>query len=77
MALIEKEFIPPKKEQFHVRLDPDLIEMLNRYAAFIESSSNYIIEQSLRHTFTKDRDFQTWLSTQETTGEDGEEAARG
>jgi hypothetical protein len=71
MSLIEKERVPPKKEQCHVRLDPDVMQMLNQYCIFIESSPNYVVEESLRYTFTKDRDFQNWLSTQETTREEG------
>lgn len=68
MPLIDREFIPPKKEQLNVRVDPDVMEMLNRYCVFLDSGQHYIVEQALRYMFTKDRDFQTWLSTQETTG---------
>ncbi len=75
MPLIDREFIPPKKEQLNTRLDPEVIGMLNRYCVFLNSSQFYVVEQALRYMFTKDRDFQTWLSTQETTGKDGEETA--
>ncbi len=71
MPLIEREFIPPKKEQLNVRVDPDVVEMLNRYAAFLNSGQRYVVEQALRYMFAKDSDFQTWLSTQETTGDTG------
>jgi len=69
MALIEKEFIPPKKEQFHIRLDPELMAI--RYCIFIESGQDFVIERSLRFTLTKDRGFQTWFAAQGTTGGDG------
>ena len=61
MALIEKQVIPPKKEQLTIRLDPGTIAMLERYAEFIESSLHYVIEESLAFTFRKDREFQEWL----------------
>jgi hypothetical protein len=69
MPVIEREFIPPKKEQLNVRLDPDALELLNQYCVFIESSQHYVVQQALRFMFGKDRDFQNWLSAQGTTGE--------
>ena len=69
MSLIDKEVIAPKKKPLSIRLDPELSRLLESYCIFIQSSQNYVIERSLRYTFTKDRDFQLWLSTQETTEE--------
>ncbi len=45
MPLIEQEIIPPKKEQFTLRLDPELMELVECYARFIHSGQNYVIEQ--------------------------------
>src|SRR5438093_13643447 len=67
MALIEKQVVLAKKEQLSVRLDPRTVELLERYAAFIESSLHYLIEQSLAYTFRKDREFQDWLERNGTT----------
>lgn len=68
MALIQKEFVPPKKEQISIRLNPDTLELLEQYCRFIESTANYVVEASLRLTFTKDRSFQEWLIHNRTTG---------
>ena len=68
MPLIEQEIIAPKKEQVTVRLNPELMELLECYARFIHSGQNYVVEQSLRYTFSKDRDFQQWLPKNRTTG---------
>ena len=65
MPLIEREFIPPKKEQLNIRLAPDVLETLNRYCVFLNSSQNYVVEQALGYMFGKDREFQTWLATQD------------
>ena len=73
MPLIEQEFIAPKKEQFTLRLDPELMELLECYSRFIQSGQNYVIEQSLRYTFRRDRDFQEWLLKNRTTGEKRED----
>jgi hypothetical protein len=69
MPLIEQEIIPPKKEQFTLRLDPEALELVECYARFIHSGQNYVIEKSLRYTLSKDRDFQQWLPQNRTTGE--------
>lgn len=75
MAIIRKEFIPPKKEQVTIRLDPDVLRRLDLYCRFIESCQNYVIEQSLEYTFNKDRDFHDWLLKNGTTaGEEGAHA---
>jgi hypothetical protein len=75
MALIEKEFVPPKREQINIRLNPDTLETLERYCRFISSSQNYVVEQSLRLTFNKDRAFQEWLRHNRTTVEKKETIA--
>jgi hypothetical protein len=49
--------------------------MLLRYCTFLDSSQHYVVEQALRYMFGKDRDFQSWLTSQETTAENT--AARG
>jgi predicted transcriptional regulator len=75
MALIAKERIPPKREQINIRLNPDVLEMLDNYCRFIESSQNYVVEQSLRYTFDRDRAFAEWLTQNETTGEKTKDAS--
>jgi predicted transcriptional regulator len=75
MPVIEREFIPPKKEQLNIRVDPDVAQTLDHYCTFIASSQHYVVEQALRYMFGKDRDFQSWLTSQETTAENT--AARG
>lgn len=69
MALIDKEFIPPKKEQINIRLDPELLDLLECYCRFIQSAQNYVVEQSLGYTFRRDREFQQRLLKNRTTGE--------
>jgi hypothetical protein len=70
MAIIAKEIIPPKKEQATVRLNPEVMTQLEAYCRFISSSSNHVVERALLHVFNRDREFQTWLRIQETTGGD-------
>jgi hypothetical protein len=75
MPLIEKEFVPPKKEQCKVRLDPDVMDLLESYCRFMESSQNYVLERLLRYGFNRDRDFQVWLQKNRTTAGEDEDRA--
>ena len=76
MALIPKEYVAPKKEQRNVRLDPATMKTLERYCEFVESSPNYVVENLLRYTFRRDREFQAWLENQPATGSDDTTASR-
>ena len=67
MALILKEPVLPKKEQLNIRLDPEVIEKLESYCTFIESTQNYVIQQLLLYTFRKDKEFQRYLEVHGTT----------
>ena len=69
MPLIEREFIAPKKGQLNIRVDPDVMETLERYAEFLSSGQNYVVEQALRYLFAKDRDFANWLATSRVSDE--------
>ena len=62
MSLIPK--LEPKHEKKIVtaRLDEEIHGMLQRYAVFVGNASHdYIITESLKLLFRKDRDFKEWL----------------
>jgi hypothetical protein len=44
-----------------VRLTPQILRLLERYCEFIDSRAHHVIEEALKFTFGKDRDFQSWL----------------
>ena len=60
-------FIPkqPKKErnQITIRLDRDVLEGLERYCRYLDSSRDYVINQCLVFIFRKDRHFTEWVET--------------
>ena len=60
-------FIPkqPKKErnQITIRLDRDVLESLERYCRYLDSSPDYVINQCLVFIFRKDRHFTEWAKT--------------
>ena len=55
----------PKKErdQITIRLERDVLQNLEHYCRYLESSRDYVINQCLTFIFRKDRPFQEWLAT--------------
>ena len=63
MALIPK--VEPKQEKKVVsaRLDEEAHSMLQRYAAFLGGATHeYIIGESLKRLFRRDKEFNAWLA---------------
>ena len=66
MALIPK--VEPKQEKKVVsaRLDEEAHMMLERYAAFLGGATHeYIIGESLKRLFRRDKEFNQWLAKNE------------
>ena len=66
MALIPK--VEPKQEKKVVsaRLDEEAHMMLQRYAAFLGGATHeYIIGESLKRLFRRDKEFNQWLAKNE------------
>jgi hypothetical protein len=66
MALIPK--VEPKQEKKVVsaRLDEEAHMMLERYAAFLGGATHeYIIGESLKRLFRRDKEFNQWLTKNE------------
>ncbi len=56
----------PKKErdQITIRLDRDVLETLEHYCRYLESSRDWVINQCLTFIFRKDKPFTLWLAGQ-------------
>jgi hypothetical protein len=66
MALIPK--VEPKQEKkvISARLDEEAHTMLKRYAAFLGGATHeYIIGESLKRLFRRDKEFNAWLAKNE------------
>ena len=76
MALIPK--VEPKQEKKVVsaRLDEEAHTMLQRYAAFLGGATHeYIIGESLKRLFRRDKEFNLWLEKNEAGSPPDVEAA--
>ena len=76
MALIPK--VEPKQEKKVVsaRLDEETHQMLQRYAAFLgDATHEYIIGESLKRLFRRDKEFKQWLDKNYPSGLEKVESA--
>jgi hypothetical protein len=48
------------------------MRLLECYCEFIDSRAHHVIEEALKFTFGKDRDFQSWLEKNGATRERGD-----
>jgi predicted transcriptional regulator len=62
MPLIRRQPKPPTRIPITCKVPEDVAAMLKRYAEFLESTQEYVITESLRLAFAKDKEFQTWLA---------------
>ena len=75
MALIPK--VEPKQEKKVVsaRLDEEAHTMLQRYATFLGGATHeYIIGESLKRLFRRDKEFNQWLAMNEKNSSGDSEA---
>jgi hypothetical protein len=50
-----------ERQPLTIKLEAPLIRALKLYAEYIHSSQEWVVNESLRLTFTKDDGFQEWL----------------
>jgi hypothetical protein len=63
MALIPKVEPKHEKKVVSARLDEEAHAMLQRYAAFLGGATHeYIIGESLKRLFRRDKEFNEWLA---------------
>ena len=66
MALIPKVEPKQEKKPVSVRLDQESHGMLLRYATFLGGATHeYIVCESLKRLFRRDKEFQDWLAKNE------------
>jgi hypothetical protein len=63
MAFIPRQVKPPARIAINCKVPEHLATLLKHYAAFLESSQEHIISETLRVTFRRDKEFQAWLAT--------------
>ena len=72
MSVIDRQPKLAKKESLSVRLTPQAMRLLERHCQLIDSSAHHVVEEALKFTFAKDRDFQSWLKQNGTKADEGD-----
>jgi hypothetical protein len=63
MPFIPRQVKPPSRLAVTCKLPQELATLLKLYAEFLESSQEYVVTETLRVAFRRDKEFQTWLAT--------------
>ncbi len=66
MPFIPRQVKPPARIAITCKVPEDLATLLKRYAEFLDSTQEYIVTETLRLAFTRDKEFQTWLHATQT-----------
>ena len=63
MPFIPRQVKPPARIAITCKVPEAVATLLKHYAEFLESSQEHVVTETLRLTFRRDREFQTWLAT--------------
>ncbi len=64
MAVLKAPPKQPKTTVVQLRLDDEAKMKLAKYAEFLDCSPSYVVTEALKLVYHKDKDFQSWLSSQ-------------
>ena len=64
MASVIPKQLKKDRDQITIKLDRDVLQNLEHYCRYLDSSRDYVINQCLVFIFRKDRTFSDWLISQ-------------
>jgi hypothetical protein len=64
MASVIPKQLKKDRDQITIKLDRDVLQNLEHYCRYLDSSRDYVINQCLVFIFRKDRTFSDWLGGQ-------------
>lgn len=70
MAVLKAPPKQPKTTVVQLRLDDEARAKLTKYAEFLDCSPSYVVTEALKLVYNKDKEFQTWLSGQQTNNQE-------
>ena len=60
MPAIARQVKPPARTTITNKVLVETADLLKRYAQFLDSTQDYVVNEVLAQTFRRDREFQTW-----------------
>ena len=61
MPFIPRQVKPPARVPITCKLPEETATLLKRYAEFLDSTQEYVVNETLLVAFRRDREFQDWL----------------
>ena len=62
MPFIPRQVKPPARVAVACKVPETLATLLKRYAEFLESTQEYVVVETLRLAFRRDKEFHAWLA---------------
>ena len=62
MPFIPRQVKPPARLVITCKLPEETATLLKRYAQFLDSTQEYVVNETLCVAFRRDKEFQTWLA---------------
>lgn len=62
MPFIPRQVKPPARQVITCRLPEETTILLKRYAEFLDSTQEYVVNETLLVAFRRDKEFQEWLA---------------
>jgi hypothetical protein len=63
MPFIPRQVKPPARLPITCKVPEETARVLKHYAEFLDSTQEYVIVETLRLAFRRDKEFQAWLAT--------------
>ena len=61
MPFIPRQVKPPARVPITCKLPEETATLLKRYAEFLDSTQEYVVNETLLVAFRRDKEFQNWL----------------
>jgi hypothetical protein len=62
MPFIPRQVKPPARQVITCKLPQETAILLKRYAEFLDSTQEYVVNETLLVAFRRDKEFQAWLA---------------
>ena len=63
MPFIPRQVKPPARLALTCKVPEETATLLKRYAEFLDSTQEYVVAETLRVAFRRDKEFHGWLAT--------------
>ena len=63
MPFIPRQVKPPPRQVISCKLPEETATLLKRYAEFLDSTQEYVVNETLLVAFRRDKEFQAWLAS--------------